>query len=89
MLVDLARMVEPYIADVASKQRPQLARVFRCIEEHFRTPLKLGDLARAAGLSSAVPDNIAEKTTDAPRVNGSLRAGWPKLAGCSLIPARA
>ena len=63
MLVDLARMVEPYIPDVASKQRPQLARVFRFIEEHFRTPLKLRDLARAAGLSSAYLTTLLKRQT--------------------------
>lgn len=63
MLVDLARMVEPYIPEVASKQRPQLARVFRFIEEHFRTPLKLRDLARAAGLSSAYLTTLLKKQT--------------------------
>jgi AraC family transcriptional activator of pobA len=63
MLVDLARMVEPYIPGVASKQRPQLARVFRFIEEHFRTPLKLSDLARAAGLSSAYLTTLLKKQT--------------------------
>jgi AraC family transcriptional activator of pobA len=63
MLVDLARLVEPYIADVASKQRPQLARVFRCIEENFRTPLKLRDLARAAGLSSAYLTTLLKRRT--------------------------
>src|SRR4051794_17125880 len=40
MLVDLARMVEPYLPGVTVKQRPQLASVFRFIEEHFRTPLR-------------------------------------------------
>jgi AraC-like DNA-binding protein len=63
LLVDLARMVEPYIPDVATKQRPQLARVFRVIEEHFRTPLKLGDLARAAGLSSAYLTTLLKRQT--------------------------
>jgi AraC-like DNA-binding protein len=63
MLVDLARMVEPHIPDVASKQRPQLARVFRFIEQHFRTPLKLRDLARAAGLSSAYLTTLLKRQT--------------------------
>jgi AraC-like DNA-binding protein len=63
MLVDLARMVEPYIPDVASKQRPQLARVFRFMEEHFHTPLKLRDLARAAGLSSAYLTTLLKRQT--------------------------
>jgi AraC family transcriptional regulator, transcriptional activator of pobA len=63
MLVDLARMVEPYIPHVELKQRPRLARVFRFIEEHFRTPLKLGDLARAAGLSSAYLTTLLKKQT--------------------------
>lgn len=63
MLVDLARMVEPHIPDVAAKQRPQLARAFRFIEEHFRTPLKLRDLARAAGLSSAYLTTLLKRQT--------------------------
>jgi AraC-like DNA-binding protein len=63
LLVDLARMVERYIPDVATKQRPQLARVFRVIEEHFRTPLKLRDLARAAGLSSAYLTTLLKRQT--------------------------
>jgi AraC-like DNA-binding protein len=63
MLVDLARMVEQYIPDLASKQRPQLARAFRFIEEHFRTPLKLRDLARAAGLSSAYLTTLLKRQT--------------------------
>jgi AraC family transcriptional activator of pobA len=63
MLVDLARMVEPHIPDVAAKQRPQLARVFRVIEEHFRTPLRLHDLARAAGLSSAYLTTLLKRQT--------------------------
>ena len=63
MLVDLARMVDPYIPDVATKQRPQLARVFRFIEEHFRTPLKLSDLAGAAGLSSAYLTTLLKRQT--------------------------
>lgn len=63
MLVDLARMVEPFLPDVASKQRPQLAKAFRFMEEHFRTPLKLGDLARAAGLSSAYLTTLLKRQT--------------------------
>src|SRR4051812_27500210 len=63
LLVDLARLVEPHIPGVASKQRPQLARVFRFIEEHFRTPLQLSDLARAAGLSSAYLTTLLKKQT--------------------------
>jgi AraC family transcriptional activator of pobA len=63
MLVDLARMADPYMVDVASKQRPQLARVLRFIEEHFRAPLKLRDLARAAGLSSAYLTTLLKKQT--------------------------
>jgi AraC-like DNA-binding protein len=60
-------LIEPYIPDVATKQRPQLARVFRVIEEQFRTPLKLRDLARAAGLSSAYLHDFAQKTDRALR----------------------
>lgn len=63
MLVDLARMVEPHIPDIATTQRPRLAKVFRFIEEHFRSPLKLRDLAGAAGLSSAYLTTLLKKQT--------------------------
>lgn len=63
LLVDLARIAEPHISDIASTQRPQLARVFRFIEENFRAPLKLSDLAGAAGLSNAYLTTLLKKQT--------------------------
>ncbi len=51
LLVDVSRLAADVVGDLRLKDEPLLAEVFGFIEEHYREPISLKDVARAVSLS--------------------------------------
>jgi len=51
LLVELSRLATDVVGDLRLKDEPLLAEVFSFIEERYREPISLKDVARAVGLS--------------------------------------
>ncbi|HKH12799.1 MAG TPA: AraC family transcriptional regulator [Rubrobacter sp.] len=70
LLVGLSRLAIDVVGDLRLADEPLLAGVFGCIEEHYREPISLKDVARAVGLT---PGHL---TTVVRRKTGRTVLGW-------------
>lgn len=70
MLTDLARLADAPVRDLQLNEDPILARVFQVIEERFREPLSLRDVALAVNLTPSYLTTLLRRRT------GRTVQGW-------------
>jgi AraC family transcriptional regulator, transcriptional activator of pobA len=63
LLVELSRLATDVVGDLRLKDEPLLAEVFIFIEEHYREPISLKDVARAVGLSPGHLTTVVRRKT--------------------------
>ena len=63
LLVDVSRLAADVVGDLRLKDEPLLAEVFSFIEEHYREPISLKDVARAVSLSRGHLTTVVRRKT--------------------------
>lgn len=63
LLIDVARLAHPGVHEPGMHARPILAWVFRFIEQRFRTPIGLADVAKAVARSPSYLTDLVRRET--------------------------
>ena len=63
LLVELSRLATDVVGDLRLKDEPLLAQVFGFIEERYREPISLKDVARAVGLTPGYLTTVVRRKT--------------------------
>lgn len=63
LLIDTARLTAPLFKKSSVQSQPTLAKVFRFIEENYRNPIGLSEVAKAVNLSPAYLTDLVRRKT--------------------------